>query len=326
MRNVRCFGLLVLPLVVFSAAGCVHDSPVHAETAPRGGDALVIGAASCWLGGLWSDAVGEEKLAWNDTRTPGIERRCNEVLPGEALRAIDPRAVDAVARKLDSDAQRAFLREVADAARENRDARAAADRVKVDTADDTREDPSRWRAGTTLSERKNDKLLAGPILRKSNGLTALLHDSGPYAADAQTLALLFAIDRVEIARGLPMHLKIDVLGAPVQEVFGIAPPTVPGGDSAPLPTGTWLSYLTVVSNAAGHGLPEGAPKESAHREPLAWNGMLKGFADKLRVLEPRVGDATPLEKVMSSVVTRLDGQYDNERSVAMSYTPRKHGG
>ena len=272
--------------------------------AQQHGDGLVVAAASCWLGGLWSDALGEKKLAWSDTRTPGIEKRCHDVLEGNGIRVVDPQAVDAVARKVDDAAARALLRNVAMAARENSQARHAADRVKMDVGDDT----------TTPSERKTDKVSAGPVLRKADGVVALLRDNGPYANDAHAIGLLFALDRVEMARGLPMHLKVDLLGAPLQELFGVQAPSVPNDDSAPLPKGTWLTYVSQVATAAGHAIPQAAPREVGHREPLAWNGMLEGFADKLRALEPRIAEPS-LGKVMGSVTSRLDDQYKTERSV-----------
>ena len=37
---------------------------------------LVTSATSCWLGGLWADALGEKY----DDRTSGIEARCNDTL------------------------------------------------------------------------------------------------------------------------------------------------------------------------------------------------------------------------------------------------------
>jgi hypothetical protein len=91
-----------------------------------------------------------------------------------------------------------------------------------------------------------------------------------------------------------------------------------------LPTGTWLTYLSVVANAAGHAIPAQASSEPAHREPLAWNGVLEGLADKLRTLEPRVGQEARFGQVVDAVVTRLDGQYTTERSVALSFAPQKH--
>ncbi len=315
-------GALVMPMRTFlratfvagsiSLAGCTHST--HGATAANAdhGDALVVRAASCWLGGIWSDAVGEKKLAWNDTRTPGIEARCKAALDDPGMRGITSRAVDLLARKLDHEPERVLLHNVADAARENANARRAANRVKVDFADDT----------TTPSERRADKIFAAPQLRKSDALLALLDDKGPYAADAHAIGLLLAVDRVEIARGLPKHLKIEVLDAPCRQIFGVAAPAMPRDDTAPIPSGTWLSYLSVAATAAGH--PTESSLDPAHREPLAWNGLLDGFADKLRVIEPHVAEPE-LERVVESVAARLDDQYKSERSVAMSYATKKQG-
>jgi hypothetical protein len=311
MRNFIPSALILLGLPLGACAGQSH---AQAPLASRSGDAVVISAASCWLGGLWSDAVGEKKLAWSDTRTPGIERRCKDVLDTDGMRTIDPRAVETVARRLSDDSQRTLLREVANTARENQSARRLADRVKADYADDT----------TTVTERKSDKLAAAPALRKADALFALMHDSGPFAADAHAIALLFTLDRLEMARGLPKHLKIELLAGPFQEVFGVAPPALPRDDTAPMPTGVWLSYLSGVANAAGHAIPGEASSEPAHREPLAWNGVLEGLADKLRMLEPQVGQEARFGQVVDAVVTRLDGQYATERSVALSFAPKKH--
>jgi hypothetical protein len=313
----RTFLRLAFVATTISAAACshtTHDAATahnQSESSARG-DALVVRAASCWLGGIWSDALGERKLAWSDTRTPGIAQRCKDVLDDPSMGQISPRAVDLIARKLEYQPERVLLHTVASAARENLQARRAANRVKVDYADDT----------TTPSERRSDKIFAAPQLRKSDALLALLNDTGPYAADARAIGLLLAIDRVEIARGLPKHLKIDVLDAPCREVFGVSAPALAHDDAAPVPSGMWLSYLSVAANAAGHAVPGDATLDPAHREPLAWNGLLDGFADKLRVLEPHVAQPQ-LGHVLESVATRLDDQYKSERSVALSYAKKK---
>lgn len=308
----RTFLRATFVLATVSLAACTHSAPKATAASGDHGDALVVRAASCWLGGIWSDALGEKKLAWTDTRTPGIEARCKEALDDPGMRQITPRAVDLLARKLDHQPERVLLHTVADAARENMNARRAANRVKTDFADDT----------TTPSERRADKIFAAPQLRKSDALVALLGDAGPYAADARAIGLLLAVDRVEIARGLPKHLKIEVLDAPCRQVFGVAAPTLPHDDTAAIPSGTWLAYLSVAATAAGH--PTEASLAPAHREPLAWNGLLDGFADKLRVLEPHVAEPQ-LGQVIEAVAARLDDQYKGERSVAMSYTTKRPG-
>jgi hypothetical protein len=309
--------LTFIAMTAASAAACSHTT--HDPAMPHSakddgkGDAIVVRAASCWLGGIWSDALGEQKLAWKDTRTPGIAQRCKDVLDDPGMRQITPRAVDAIARKLENQPERVLLHTVAEASRENLHARRAANRVKVDYADDT----------TTASERRNDKIFAAPQLRKSDALLALLNDTGPYAADARAIGLLLAIDRVEIARGLPKHLKIEVLDAPCHEVFGVTAPQLAHDDAAPVPSGMWLSYLSVAANAAGHGVPD-AKLDPSHREPLAWNGLLDGFADKLHVLGPHVTQPQ-LNQVLAAVADRLDDQYKSERSVAMSYVVKPRG-
>jgi hypothetical protein len=296
-----------------SAAACSHTTHGGAtalnDAHSDKGDAVVVRAASCWLGGIWSDALGEKKLAWSDTRTAGIAQRCKDVLDDPGMSQISPRAVDLIARKLDHQPERVLLHTVAEASRENLHARRAANRVKVDYADDT----------TTPSERRSDKIFAAPQLRKSDALLALLNDTGPYAADARAIGLLLAVDRVEIARGLPKHLKIEVLAAPCHEVFGVDAPSLAHDDTAPVPSGTWLSYLSIAANAAGHAVPD-VKIDVTHREPLAWNGLLDGFADKLRVLEPHAHPQ--LGHVLTAVADRLDDQYKSERSVALSYARR----
>ncbi len=311
----RSFLRIVFLGLVAGSAACSHSITETAKSAHRGrdaavhGDAIVVQAASCWLGGIWSDALGETRLAWSDTRTTGIEQRCKDTLDDPGMRTISARAEALLGRKLDGERERTLLHEVASAARENLLARRAANRVKADSADDT----------TTPTERRNDKIFAAPQLHKSDALVALMNDAGPYAADARAIALLLAVDRVEIARGLPKHLKIEVLDVPCRTIFGVNAPVLPRDDAAPVPSGTWLSYLSIAAEAAGHGLPsEASALEATHREPLAWNGLLDGLADKLRVVKPHVGESQ-LGHVMDAVAARLDDQYQGERSVALSY-------
>jgi hypothetical protein len=112
-------------------------------------------------------------------------------------------------------------------------------------------------------------------------------------------------------------LKIEVLDAPCHEVFGVTAPQLAHDDAAPVPSGQWLTYLSIAANAAGHGVPD-VKLDVSHREPLAWNGLLDGFADKLHVLGPHVTQPQ-LEHVLVAVADRLDDQYKSERTVAMSY-------
>jgi hypothetical protein len=294
------------------------------------------------MGGLWSDALGET----GGDRDAGIERRCNAVLrdvdveaPERAraiaegvaapqrgtheepayysMRAVEPHVVGAIARTVQDAAEGdpsvrpharelvALLLAVADAARETIHARRAADAVK----DDVRDLPA-------PETRRDDKRAAAAWLRQTGALGALLRlDAGPYTADARAIALLFALDRMAIARGLPKHLKLYAVGAALGDVFGVGAPAVSDDAPAPTRTGLWLAYLTDVAAAAGHAVP-GDARDPQNREPLAWTGVLAGFADELRK-DAADSDATraPLVSVERSIIRRLDEEYRNERIV-----------
>jgi hypothetical protein len=167
------------------------------------------------MGGLWSDALGEK----DEGRLNGIQERCDALLRsvGESpegayypLRAVDANTVNVLSMRVaavattDSE-ERSHAKELvtlllrlADATRETMHARRAADKVKEEGS-----------AEPVSPDYHSDKAAAAPELLESSSLSALLHASvGPYATEAQVLGLLSAIDRMEIARGLPKHLKI----------------------------------------------------------------------------------------------------------------------
>jgi hypothetical protein len=294
-------------------------SPSATATAREPGYAheLVIETAGCWLGGLWSDAVGDDRGA----REGAIQRRCVQVLQavGESpatayypLRAVDSATVEKVAVQVGERARDdvgarphatdllAFFREVANASRETIDARRAADSVKQ--AYDSS-------ASVSVRERRADKIAAAPQLRSSAALRALLQHRGPYAREARVIGVLHAIDRMEIARGLPKHLKIYVVEGAGLELFGVTAPHFTSDAAAPIPTGRWLAYLESIASAAGHPVPVEA-KDPQNREPLAWNGVLEGLADQLRYARTD----TALDTVARDVVRRLDQQAKAERA------------
>jgi hypothetical protein len=279
------------------------------------------------MGGLWSDALGEK----GDARLTGIEHRCDEFLtatvePQESyypLRAVDAGTV----QRLSSTIQRTALQDpaeaphaseltalfgaIADAARETIDARRAADVVKEDVTQQPQP-----------PIRRLDKEAAAEKLAADRALHALLQAGpGPYADEARTAGLLFAIDRMEIASGLPKHLKIAALKTEFVDLFGIPPPSLPPGGAAPIPSGTWLLYLTDVATAAGHPLPADA-RDPQNREPLAWNGVLEGLADRVRAEAPRLPAGSTLSTVARAVVERLDDGYRNERIVYEARAPQ----
>lgn len=276
--------------------------------------AIVIQATSCWLGGLWSDAVGEAGAA----RDAGIRRRCDDLLRavGESpeaayypLRALDAGTVDRIADRVrqaaiadERDAAGAsalvgLLHEIAGASRETVRARRAADQVKQDYA------------AMPAGDRRADKLAAAPEIRRAESLRALLEHRGPYAKEAHIIGTLHAIDRMEIARGLPKHLKIYAVEGAYLDTFGVPAPQLSADAAAPIPTGTWLAYLGKVAAAAGHPVPADA-RSPQNREPLAWNGVLEGFADKLR----DVHTESSLDAVARSIVARIDQQAARARA------------
>lgn len=300
---------------------------------------LVVGAAACWMGGLWSDALGEQpdSRAWGIARTSdprAIERRCGAVLARvygsfdpmryEQLRAVEPRAVDDIAARVKgvAEADRVdslhaaqlvqLLRGVADATRENLLARKAADDVKADE-----EQPS------AAYDRALDKTLAARALRKTAAIDALLAtDAGDLTPEAHALGLLCALDRLEIGRRLPKHLKVYAVGGPFVRVFGVTPPPVPEDPTAPIRTGTWPGYLVDTSAAAGYPVPAEAT-EPIDRESLAWGGVLQGFADKLRADASKVSTRTPLPDVLGRVAARLDEEH---RTLLALFEAERHAG
>jgi hypothetical protein len=283
---------------------------------------IVMQATSCWMGGLWGDALGEKE----EDRPTGIQQRCEALLRSEGespegayypLRALDPATVDHLARRVaavamehteersDASELTALLLHIADAARETIHARRAADKVKADVL------------GDALSgEYRADKIAASPELTASASLHALLHAQvGPYDTEAQIVGLLSAVDRMEIARGLPKHLKIYAVAGAYRDVFGVSAPVLPENAAAAITKGTWLGYAAEVAAAALHPVPSGV-QDPRNREPLAWNGILEGYADKLRALEADLPPSTQLGTAAHAIVARLDGQYASQRALS----------
>jgi hypothetical protein len=287
---------------------------------------LVIVTASCWLGGLWSDALAEDGAA----RAAGIRERCDgvreavrqtvgePVLADAPLRAVDATAVDriadAVLRMAKDDAVdrphaaelASLLRAVARASRETVDARRAADDVKMPP-------PS-----SSPDARRAAKIVAAMKLRSSLGVRGLLRYPGPYAAEAEAIALLHAMDRMEIAHGLPKHLKVYAVEGVFDEIFGVKAPELGPDPSAPIPSGTWLAYMTSVASAANHPVPASA-KDPQNREPFAWNGTLEGLTDRLRNLRGPLDER--LDVVVRNVVDRIGRQAASQRMAFEAHWP-----
>ena len=280
---------------------------------------LVVGTAACWLGGLWSDAAGDPQD--EDARPKAIVNRCDAVLEHvygsvdpvryEQLRAVEPRVVDDIAARVEAvaDGDRvdhghgralaSLLHAVADAQRENVVARQLVNDVRKSEAE---------RGPSHAAERAEDKRYAAHALLQTQGLERLLRmNAGDLSHEARAFGLLCTLDRMAMARGLPKHLKVYAVGAPLSILFGVAPPAVPRDPAAPIKTGTWPTFLADVAAAAGHPVPAEATAPIDH-ESLAWSGVLAGLSDRLRPEAGAVSDRTPLPKVLSVVVARLDTQ------------------
>jgi hypothetical protein len=290
-------------------AAPVSDAPGQAH-------ALLLHAAACWYGGLWSDAEGaaaDERRAAGEKRCLGLVKRLygsEDKVKYDQLRLVDAAVVERLAAEIDGLAGRdpvdgahkealgRLLRALAAAQRENNDAHIAADTVKADLKSPTEPE--------TLTR---DETAAVKPLRAHAGLEALLKlDAGDLGAEAHALGVLCAMDRMELSRALPRHLKVYAVGDAYQLVFGVTPPQVPSDPTAKLIPGTWLTYVTDVARAAGHAVPDKAtsPRE---REPWAFGGVVAGFADKLRADAGKLPKDSGLARVAAAIVKRLDAEW-----------------
>jgi hypothetical protein len=278
---------------------------------------LLVTAAACWFGGMWSDADGVATPA----RKFASEARCHELTSSvygvddkvryEQLRALEANAVDDLAKKIDDLAkvddaahEKALVKitlALAAAKKEEMLARRAGDRVKRDLA----REPEKLRT---------DEAAAVAPLETTRALEALLKfDAGDLTPEAHALGVMSAMERASVAKGLPKHLKVYALEGPMRAVFGLAPPAVPADATTPLKPGTWLAYLVSAANAAGHPVSAIA-RTPYEREPAAWCGVLDGFHDKLAPDLPAIGDTT-LKATVTSVARRLEYESRAERDV-----------
>jgi hypothetical protein len=295
------------------SASAVPATPLASPLRPEAGHNLAILASACWFGGIWSDAEGDSE----PMRAQASDARCHDVVRRvygaddddryRQLRAVEPGIVGDVAAKVESlakedadDAPRSqtlakLVQSVAAAEREAMLARRAGSRVKRDLD----HEPEKLSA---------DDAQAVEPLKDTRMLEALLKlQAGDLTHDAHALGMLAALDRVEVARLLPRHLKVYAVGGVNQLLFGLAlPDTI---NSAPAAKRLlWLDYLVDAAKAAGHPVPD-AVKVPKKREPLAWGGMIEGYADKMRADIDGLAKDTRLHNVASVVVERLDAEY-----------------
>ena len=274
-------------------------------------------ATACWTGGVWSDAEGVSPADWRNRD----DQRCRDLVASvygrfdssryEQLRAGDAQAVsDLLAKVRATEPQPsreptvALFRDVAAAMHEGMLARRASDRVKVD-----------YDADAVEAKLTDDERTAAKELSQHTALDHLLITSDVTATDRRVLGLLAAMDRMEMARGLPKQLKFYALGHVLTTVFDVAAP--PAGALKPTatpPPGTWLAYLSGVASRAGYPASDSPALTHKMRETLAWTGVGHGFADRLRRQVAGLPNAAvpELSRMATEVATRLE----NERASA----------
>jgi hypothetical protein len=288
----------------------------------EGAHRLVIAAAGCWFGGTWSDALGEQDAI----KQAGIEARCHElerrVWAGtedkthyEQLRALETNAVADVLATVDEAAKR----DGADGAR-----RSALVKLAAALADEERELMLARRASDRVKrdlDREPEKLTADEVdavipLRAHAKLDALLGlNVGDLSREAHALALFRALDRVEIARGLPRHLKLYAVADTFHLLFGVTVPDAPRDAATKLVPGMWLAFLADTATAAGYPVGDKATTP-LEKDAVAWAGMLRGFGDKLKADEDGVSSNTELAHVLMVTLHRLDAEYAAQRAAA----------
>lgn len=310
-------------LMTLVCCGCAHAPAAIAtrQASQSDGYSLAMATFACWLGPVWTEAEQPTAAA----QVADAHARCNDVAVRvwgdaeptrvERLRALEAVAVDDTVLKVkalsatmpdgDRRALEALVKRTADAQRENMWARRASDKIKIDLGDEDRPDQR-----LTADEQQAIGALGG-----HRALAALLALSGPFGDDAHALALLAAMDRMELARGLPKHMKVYAVRDAFQLLFAVPPPPLPADVATPLPPGEWLSYLERVATAAGHGGGGDAQPPRA-RNQLAWGSVLAGFADRLRPLGERT--SATMAPVVRATVKRLDAEYIADRNAVAS--------
>lgn len=319
---------LTLCPVIILLAGCATratSQPVATVARPSVAaqpyvdpDALTAQVVRCWSGGVWGDAAGVP----SDERRAATVAVCTDVVRAiygaadytrlEQLRAFEANTVDdllaglgrakhgtpGVAERL------AFVRALAAAEREGMWARRAADRIKVDLEEE--------RASTKLTA---DEVAAARALRQLEALRGLFSlRAGRYTPDAHALGVLLATDRMQLARGLPKHMKMFAVDGVYAMAFGALAP-LPLDATSPAQPGAWLACLLEGARAAGHPVPTPI-RDVKEQNRVAWAGILDGFADLLRA---DVTVVTPqLRPLVEGTVRRLRAEATGTRDYVTS--------
>ena len=272
-------------------------------------------ATSCWMGGVWSDAEGVPRERW----AARDHQRCHDLVVSvygsfdqarfEQIRATESRAVDDLLAKIrttEPEATRArtvaLFSDVAAAAHEGMLARRAADRVKID-----------YDRNSVEAKLTKDERTAADVLQAHTALDKLLIATDPGWADRRAIGTLFAMDRMEIASGLPKALKFYAVAQAFTTTFDAAPPAVALSPTEAARLGAWLAYLTDVAARAGYRSSNVVGLRPGERETLAWTGVGRGFGDRLRTLAATLpAQAVPeLSRIIGGVATRLETERRN---------------
>ncbi len=305
--------------LVIAQKGKANSAPAQPSDAIFGpgsrpaGYKLGLLATACWMGGVWSDAEGTPPPAWRERD----DQRCRDLVITvygqfdqaryEQLRENEDRAVTDLLAKIratEPPASRertvALFRDVAAAEHEGMLARRAADRVKID-----------YDAEAVEAKLNDDQRTAAKTLATHRALERLLVVADRGAEDRRVLGLLLAMDRVEMARGLPKQLKFYAMGHVLTTVFNVAPPPADALKPTRNPRpGAWLAYLTGVAARVGYPAPEAPSLTHKMRETLAWTGVGRAFADRFRQQGAQLPDAAvpELTRVATAVAARLESE------------------
>jgi hypothetical protein len=147
-------------------------------------------------------------------------------------------------------------------------------------------------------------------------------DAGDLTKEAHAFAIMCALDRLEVARGLPKHLKFYAVADEFNVLFGVPVPDVPEDVTKKLVPGMWLTFLADTAKAAGHAVPEKA-KTPRERDALAWAGMLQGFSDKLKGDVDGIAQTTDMSKVATVVEHRLEAQFNAQQAAEATEGKKK---
>jgi hypothetical protein len=238
--------------------GSTSIAPASSLAGPPDGEhahRILYATIGCFTGGAWVEALG----ATGEERTLATTRRCR-ILATEALgataddeatfvavRAIDPKAVEAVAASVSAETEiAALVRMIGSAAREAYDARRAAETL--------RKNPT---------AKLDEVLIVKQSLAQLNAVK-----TGKHATTARLVALVLAADHIESSRGLPARAKVLTAAPAFEVIFGVARPADPEA---------WSAYVSAAAKAGGH-----APADAS--EQSAFAGVVTSFAEKFEAM------------------------------------------